>query len=193
MIPIASLGLVLLLLYGPLVLHGSLAPGSSHAIAHLLFSWLPVLALGLLAGGAVGGRRGLAASAKFLAWRRSDVEPALVQGTLAGAARGLVRAGWTLSLLAGTCVFLLVGQFLTTPQSASPAELAQTLGWTLLPGIVAVAVGRGLLGPAADAAAVRGGNPRQRCFSSGDDLGLLLFVLPPTASMFTLFIKHQPL
>ena len=149
---------------------------------------LVVLAPAVLrAWGSCGGPA-LACAGRYLLGLEREQEALQAHHGLAAAAGGGVWGGLALGLLGGVAMFLLLGRSQGAGPAFAPAELARLVSWALLVPMVAVGLGRLVLGAAADHAALRAGAAERRAFAPRDDLVLLLFLLPPLMSFLVIVL-----
>ena len=169
----------------PEPMHVAAAPPGSFdfSLADLVISLfgpgMPVLAFGLIACWSAAGLGSIGSVARFLMGREREGDLVAAHHGMAAAARAMVQGGLTLGLLGTAAMYFLIGEALQNHDYASPADLAYLISFSLVAPLMALGVGRLILGVGADAAAMRAGLSTPRTFGSRDDLLLLLFILPP--------------
>ena len=161
-------------------------------LLHLGPIWLSLCALAFGSAWMVGGKKGLWVSSLWMLGKERPTDGLLVHRTLASAARTLVAAGLFMSLLASVCIYLHIAT-VNREVGASPAKIADWITWSIVPGTLALGLGRILLGGCADWASVRAGAPERRAFKGRDDLALLLYLLPPLLCMYSMFLRFEPI
>lgn len=146
-----------------------------------------VLAAGLLAALAVGGRACAGPGLRFALGRGTGTasrgELAAAHVALAAAARAAAGAGLACGLLAAALGFALTSRSGGEP---SPAELARAIQWMVLAPLAGLAAGRLALGGLADAAALAAGLGRRASPRPGGDLALLAVLVFPVLLLLTL-------
>jgi hypothetical protein len=162
--------------------YGSDGPTTARSLPDLVVVFMgpgsPLLALGLLAAWGASGGAGLRAGARYLMGREREGELLAAQGALAAGARAMVSGGLVLGLLGSAAAFLMVGGLYRAGDGPDPGALARLLQWSMLAPLSALGIGRVILGPSADGAAVKAGVPDRRAFRSRDDFMLLLYIVP---------------
>lgn len=158
---------------------GSLDSSLAELVLSFLGLGLPVLAFGLIACWSAAGLGSLGSVARFLMGTERERDLVAAHHGMAAAARAMVQGGLTLGLLGTAAMYILIGEAFKSNDYASPADIAYLISFSLLAPLMALGVGRLVLGVGADAAAMRAGLSTRRTFESRDDLILLLFILPP--------------
>jgi hypothetical protein len=172
----------------------SSTPDVSFSVAELVRSMGPLLvallAIALIAMTWPAGAAGLRAAIAFLVGREREADSELAWRALATAARATLAAGLLLGLLgAATMLAHAVGGLDAVPSVAPrPADLAQVFRLTIYGPLLALLLGRMVLGGCAAAVARRAGASIP--FRRGADLALLSLVVPVALASMVVFMKY---
>jgi hypothetical protein len=148
---------------------------------------VPLILLALCAAALDAGPRGLRDGLAFLCGAPRAGQDLAAHRALASAARATLGAGLLFGLVGLLRLFQVYAGAQLEGDHASPADLAEALQLILLIPLVALALGRLVLAPAAAAAAARAGAPERASLSGGAELAVFALLVPAVVAFLSIF------